>query len=121
MNNNDIIRRIRYTFDFKDSAMVEIFAAADGCVTQEQVTTWLNKETESVLSDVDLAIFLNGLINTKRGKRDGEQPQPETRLTNNMIFMKNGLKVRKNENQKKLVLLQLNRFHYFLLPANHPH
>lgn len=88
LTNNDILRRIRYTFDFKDSAMVEIFAAADGCVTQEQVTTWLNKETESVLSDVDLAIFLNGLINTKRGKRDGEQPQPETRLTNNMIFMK---------------------------------
>ncbi|MCK5312271.1 MAG: DUF1456 family protein, partial [Desulfobacteraceae bacterium] len=40
------------------------------------------------LSDTQLAIFLNGLINHKRGKKEGSQPVPETRLTNNMIFMK---------------------------------
>ncbi|WP_287963382.1 DUF1456 family protein, partial [Alcanivorax sp.] len=35
-----------------------------------------------------LAIFLNGLINALRGKKPGQQPEPESRLTNNMIFMK---------------------------------
>jgi len=37
---------------------------------------------------MQLAIFLNGLINDKRGKKDGPQHEPEKRLTNNIIFMK---------------------------------
>lgn len=32
--------------------------------------------------------ILNGFINLKRGKKEGEQPKPEVALTNNMIFMK---------------------------------
>lgn len=40
------------------------------------------------MSDSELASFLNGLINLKRGKREGEQPEPESRLTNNMVFQK---------------------------------
>ncbi|GAM75228.1 glutamate synthase (NADPH) large chain [Vibrio ishigakensis] len=91
MTNNDILRRIRYTFDFKDSEMVNIFGAADHAVTQANIVSWLKKEDDkefSELLDVELATFLNGLINTKRGKREGEQPKPESRLTNNMIFMK---------------------------------
>jgi hypothetical protein len=35
-----------------------------------------------------LATFLNGLINDKRGKKDGPQPQPEKRITNNIILTK---------------------------------
>ncbi|PSL12734.1 uncharacterized protein YehS (DUF1456 family) [Marinobacterium halophilum] len=91
MNNNDILRRLRYAFDFKDAAMVEIFAAADHTVTQEQVVNWLRKEDDAgycAATDTELAIFLNGFINTRRGKREGAQPTPEKRLTNNMIFMK---------------------------------
>ncbi|PKF51246.1 DUF1456 family protein [Enterovibrio nigricans] len=91
MTNNDILRRIRYTFDFKDSQMVEIFAAADHAVTQENVVNWLRKDDDAAFvkaTDTELAIFLNGLINTKRGRREGEQPAPEKRLNNNMIFMK---------------------------------
>ena len=91
MTNNDILRRIRYTFDFKDSQMIAIFAAADHTVTRAQISDWLKKEEDpsySKMVDTELAIFLNGLINTKRGKREGEQPTPEKRLTNNMVFMK---------------------------------
>jgi uncharacterized protein YehS (DUF1456 family) len=40
------------------------------------------------LRDVQLAIFLNGLINKKRGKREGEQPEPEKKLNNNIILRK---------------------------------
>lgn len=91
MTNNDILRRIRYTFDFRDTAMVDMYAAADHQVTREQVVNWLKKEDDASyvkMKDTELAIFLNGLINTKRGKREGEQPAPESRLSNNMIFMK---------------------------------
>ena len=33
-------------------------------------------------------MFLNGFINLKRGKREGEQPKPQTFLNNNMVFQK---------------------------------
>ncbi|MGB0886259.1 MAG: DUF1456 family protein, partial [Chitinophagales bacterium] len=32
--------------------------------------------------------FLNGFINEKRGKREGEQPKPEKTLNNNIILRK---------------------------------
>lgn len=92
MLNNDILRRIRYTFDFNDAEMVEIFASADHEVTREQVCDWLKKDEDAAFihkcTDRELAIFLNGLINMKRGKKEGPQPEPESHLTNNMIFMK---------------------------------
>ncbi|MEE4312100.1 MAG: DUF1456 family protein [candidate division KSB1 bacterium] len=91
MTNNDILRRIRYIFDFSDSQMISIFGLADLEVTREQVSDWLKKEDDPAYqncSDVQLAIFLNGLINEKRGKKEGPQPKPEKRLTNNIIFRK---------------------------------
>jgi uncharacterized protein YehS (DUF1456 family) len=91
MTNNDVLRRVRYTFDFSDSEMVAIFDLAEVKTTAEQVVAWLKKEEQEgheTLTDPNLASFLNGLINLKRGKRDGEQPVPEDRLTNNMIFQK---------------------------------
>jgi len=91
VENNDILRRIRYTFDFSDSKMIALFALADQEVSREQISDWLKKEEDPTfkkLSDTRLAVFLNGLINDKRGKREGAQPQPETRLNNNLIFNK---------------------------------
>ncbi|MCG3731112.1 DUF1456 family protein [Vibrio cincinnatiensis] len=91
MTNNDILRRVRYTFDLKDSVMAEIFSLADLNVTDEQVTSWLKKEDDESfveLSDTELAVFLNGFINFKRGKREGEQPKPEEKLSNNIVFQK---------------------------------
>ncbi|MBD1557650.1 DUF1456 family protein [Vibrio sp. S9_S30] len=91
MINNDILRRIRYTFDLKDNVMTVIFSLADFKVSDEQVTGWLKKEDDDSfveLSDKELAIFLNGFINFKRGKREGEQPKPEEKLSNNSIFQK---------------------------------
>ncbi|MEN8135865.1 MAG: DUF1456 family protein [Thermodesulfobacteriota bacterium] len=91
MTNNDILRRIRYTFAFDDSKMMAIFGLADHQVTRAEISDWLKKEDDPAYqecSDTLLAIFLNGLINDKRGKREGGQPEPEKRLTNNNIFMK---------------------------------
>lgn len=91
MTNNDILRRIRYTFDFSDSKMMAVFGSADHEVTREQISNWLKKEDDPAYkscSDKQMAIFLNGLINDKRGKKEGAKPEPEQRLTNNIIFMK---------------------------------
>jgi len=91
VTNNDILRRVRYTFDLKDGTMVDIFALADYVVTAEQVVGWLSKEEDSEflkMTDRELAVFLNGFINFKRGKRDGQQPEPESRLNNNKVFQK---------------------------------
>ena len=91
MNNNDIIRRIRYTFDFSDSKMIEIFGMAGQEVTRAEISDWLKKDDDpefQEIYDLQLAIFLNGLIIDKRGKKDGEQPLPEKKLNNNIVFRK---------------------------------
>lgn len=91
MINNDVLRRIRYTFDYSDSQMMELFSHADCEVTREQVCSWLKQEDDPgyvELTNKLLATFLNGLINALRGRREGAQPVPEERLTNNMILMK---------------------------------
>ncbi|SOB78157.1 Uncharacterized conserved protein YehS, DUF1456 family [Marinobacter sp. LV10R510-11A] len=91
MTNNDVLRRIRYAFDLKDPTMVEVFSLADFSATEEQVSAWLKKEEDDAflkLNDTELAAFLNGFINFKRGKRDGQLPKTEESLNNNMVFQK---------------------------------
>jgi uncharacterized protein YehS (DUF1456 family) len=91
LTNNDILRRIRYIFDFSDAKMMALFGLAEHQVTQEKIHAWLKKEDAAgyqSCSDMQLAIFLNGLINDKRGKKEGPPPVPEKRLTNNIIFRK---------------------------------
>ena len=91
MENNDIIRRIRYSFDFNDTKMIEVFALGDSKVTRTQISSWLKKDIDPgyvTLSDFQLAVFLNGLITDKRGKKEGPQPIPENKLNNNTIFRK---------------------------------
>ncbi len=91
MNNNDVLRRIRYTFNLSDSKMITIFGLADHLVTRKQISEWLKKDDDPDFQNCDdreLALFLNGLINDKRGKKEGAQPEPEKRLNNNIIFRK---------------------------------
>ncbi|WP_198266545.1 DUF1456 family protein [sulfur-oxidizing endosymbiont of Gigantopelta aegis] len=91
MTNNDILRRIRYIFDINDNKMIALFALADHKVSREEISSWLKKEEDEgfvKLEDLNMAIFLNGLINEKRGKKEGPQHEPEKRLSNNIIFMK---------------------------------
>ncbi|MCP5207352.1 MAG: DUF1456 family protein [Hahellaceae bacterium] len=91
MIGNDVLRRLRYTLNYDDARMISVFALADHVVTTEQLIGWLKKDEDPELvkmPDRELAIFLNGLIIEKRGKKDGPQPEPENRLTNNSIFMK---------------------------------
>ncbi|MBR9831209.1 DUF1456 family protein [bacterium] len=91
MNNNDILRRTRYTFDLSDDQMIQIFALADHETTRAEVSNWLKKDDhpeQQQLYDKELAIFLNGFINLKRGKKEGPQPKPEKSLNNNIVLRK---------------------------------
>ena len=91
MVNNDILRRLRYTFSFNDRQMIAVFAEADECVTREQISAWLKRDDDSAferLDDVQLATFLNGLIIQHRGKRDGPMAAAERQLNNNIILRK---------------------------------
>lgn len=91
MTNNDILRRLRYAFDLKDSAVINILALADTSVTAEQVAGWLKREEDDgfvKMTDREMLAFLNGFINFKRGKREGAQPRLEERLNNNMVLQK---------------------------------
>jgi len=91
MTNNDILRRLRYTFDFDDSKMIEVFGLADHSVTREQVSAWLKKDDDAdyrSLNDKLFATFLNGLINDMRGKKEGPPAEVEEQLNNNIIFRK---------------------------------
>ena len=91
MTNNDVLRRVRYIFNFNDDKMIALFAMADYEVTREQISDWMKQDDDpsfKKLSDPLLARFLNGLINDKRGKKEGPKPKPEKDLSNNAIFMK---------------------------------
>lgn len=91
MTNNDILRRIRYIFDLSDTQMIAIFAAADYRTTRAEVSNLLKRFDDPLhkeCSDALLATFLNGVINDRRGKKDGPQPEPEKELSNNIIFRK---------------------------------
>lgn len=71
--------------------MIALFGLANLHVTRGEVSDWLKKDDDPgyrKCGDRELAVFLNGLINDKRGKKEGPQPEPEQRLTNNIIFRK---------------------------------
>ena len=112
MTNNDVLRRVRYIFDYGDGKMMRIFAHAGKKVSRDDLSRWMKKDDDPQylsMNDELLATFLNGLINEKRGKREGEQPVPEKKLTNNLIF--NKLKIAMNlKAEDVLEVLELSSF-----------
>lgn len=98
MNNNDILRRVRFTFDFSNKTSVALFSKDPSStvkMTQATFLTRLAKDDDDdfvACSDAELCAFLDGLIVEKRGLRD---PAPEAaskpegfRMTKNDILKK---------------------------------
>jgi len=91
MSNNDLLKTLRYTFDFNDFEMIEVFGLGGLEVSRAEVTNWLKKEDHEEfqpLYDKPLASFLNGFIILKRGKKDDAIPVAEKSLNNNLILRK---------------------------------
>jgi uncharacterized protein YehS (DUF1456 family) len=86
--------------------MIAIFSSAGLTVTREQVSQWLKKDNDEDFvscQDIELASFLNGFINEKRGKKEGPPTTPEKRLTNNIVLTK--LKIALNLKAEELIEL----------------
>ena len=130
MKTNDCLRRLRYILDLDDKQIIALFAEAEQRIIRAQVIAWLKKDDDPEFeecSDVMFATFLNGLINQRRGKKEGPQPKPEKRMTNNIVFRK--LKIAFNlQADDILAVLELADFKIskhelsaFFRRPDHPH
>lgn len=106
MLNNDVLRRIRYIFNFSDSKMIAIFGLAECKVARNVINEWLKKEDDAdylKCSDYYLSVFLNGFIIERRGRKEGPLPEAESKLTNNIIFRK--LKIALNLKSEDILVM----------------
>ena len=91
MDNNSILRRLRYALNTPDARMAEIFALKGRRLTEMEVRAVMMREDEEgwkQCTDAQLANFLDGLIIAKRGPpREGAAPRTEA-LTNNLVLKK---------------------------------
>ena len=112
MDNNDILIRLRYALDIKDTDMVEIFKIGGVKLTIEEVRKMLIKSKDSFNVEVEaqdeieeniictnsaLESFLNGFIIFKRGKKDQKPEQPEKPV----------LAIKNNQNVNNIMLKKL--------------
>jgi len=90
MNNNDVLRRLRYALNLNDSKMIEIFALSGTLVNTSALMVLMSRESEPDFvpcKDDVLRLFLDGLITHRRGPRTSA-PRGEEKLSNNMILRK---------------------------------
>lgn len=93
MNNNDRLTRLRYALDIKDQDMIEIFRLGGVTISREDYLALLKKNDEdnyeTDLEDEVFERFLNGMIISQRGVKEGDKPVYELRPGNaNNIFLK---------------------------------
>ena len=94
MITNDVLRRIRYALQLNDKKMLEIFASVDNAIDEKYLHSIMAKEGEEnfvFCRDSLLSLFLDGLINEKRGKKEGSSPNilpAKAGLVNNDILRK---------------------------------
>ncbi|MGB3590111.1 MAG: DUF1456 family protein [Nonlabens sp.] len=91
MDNNDILRRLRFTLNLSDDAMIDMYKKGGVDVMRAEISDWLKKEEDPDYEEVideNLATFLNGVIINYRGKQEGQTPIAETKLNNNIILRK---------------------------------
>lgn len=104
MKNNDILRRLRYTFDLDDDTMIKLMASGGHTSTRAEVSDWLKKEEDEAhkpINDRLFSMFLNGLIIKYRGAKDENTPPPDATLDNNTILRK--LKIALNYKEEDML------------------
>ena len=93
MNNNDVLRRLRFALSLSEQQMSAIFALAGVTITPAEISPLMGREDDErtvICLDDLLGAFLDGLIIDRRGPpRDGNAPrQVQAELTNNDIIKK---------------------------------
>lgn len=103
MNNNDILRRLRYALDIPDVKMVNIFELGGKKIAVEDVKNMLKKEHEEGFvscNNATLKEFLDGFIIFRRGPLPA--PKPGQELQHEEQFH-----TKKNSNNNNLILKKL--------------
>jgi uncharacterized protein YehS (DUF1456 family) len=113
MTNNDILRRLRFTFDLNDKKMMALFLEGGVTASRAQVSDWLKQEDDETyvrLTDHEFASFLNGFISSRRGKKEGPPAVAERQINNNIIFRKLriALDFKEDDVLRTLQLVQFN-------------
>lgn len=86
MNNNDILRRLRFAFDFSNQQAIELFSLDPSSSTSMSQANFLKRLAKDddddflACSDVELCAFLDGLIVSKRGLRDDVAKDAKTEV-----------------------------------------
>lgn len=126
MTNNDILRRLRYAFDFSDKLTVEMFnldPSSSSEMSLPALAARLAKEEDDSYQpclDQELAAFLDGLIVARRGLRepaiavDDEAPKSlaasdkaaEFRLSRNDVLKK--LRIAMNFREQEMLATLLS-------------
>ena len=93
MDNNYVLRSLRYALNISDSTMVKIFNLGGYKTSEADVLSLLKKEGEKDLllcSNNVLRSFLDGLIIHRRGPQENKAGTPDTKtaLNNNVILKK---------------------------------
>ena len=91
MTNNDIFRRLRFIENINEIKLQKIFEKSGETVEPSKITKWLEREDSpdyEYMDDKKFSQFLNGLISSKRGEREGSTPVIEEQLTNNIKLKK---------------------------------
>ncbi|EWG10391.1 DUF1456 family protein [Cytobacillus firmus] len=85
MDNNDILIRLRYALEIKNSEMAEIFKLGGAEVSVPEVVRILKKSDDEEENDSQIKLtnsmlntFLNGFIIYKRGKQEPKPGQTNT-------------------------------------------
>jgi len=76
MNHNDVLRRIRYALNITDLRVIELFALAGRVITRTELEPFFLKEEDAgyvECPDEILGLFLDGLIVSRRGKREARE------------------------------------------------
>ncbi|MEI6092848.1 MAG: DUF1456 family protein [bacterium] len=93
MDNNYVLRGLRYALNISDSTMVKIFSLGEYKISENDMLALLRKEDDKdllICSNGALRSFLDGLIIHRRGEQENKssEPQKQTSLNNNVILKK---------------------------------
>jgi uncharacterized protein YehS (DUF1456 family) len=104
---NDVMRRLRFALSLDNTATINIFKLVDYSLEEEYLMNMMrNEEDEKFLPcrDKVLALFLDALIISKRGRKEGTivtHLNPGERLSNNDILRK--IKIAMNYQQDDMM------------------
>jgi len=91
MNNNDVLKRLRYALNMPDAKVVELFKSVDYDIPRPELESIFKTEDEAGYAECGDALmdkFLEGLVIVRRGRREGGAPRAagKPRLDNNDIL-----------------------------------